>query len=152
MHFKKSLTAIIILLTGIAVSAQMGNPVLPKMKITIFADNSSKVSLTVECARSQSEQTYGLMYRDKMGENEGMLFFFDSDGYRNFWMKNTKLPLSLAYISGRGDIMEIYDMKPLDTSVTYPSKYPCRYVLEVNQGWFRKNGIKVGSQVIINSK
>jgi len=152
MHSKRLLLGIIILLSAFSVSAQTGNPVLPKMKIIIFTDNSTKVSLTVECARSQSEQTYGLMFRDKLGENDGMLFFFDSDGYRNFWMKNTIIPLSLAYISSRGDIMEIYDMKPLDTSVTYPSKYPCRYVLEVNKGWFRKNGIRVGSQVIINSK
>jgi uncharacterized protein len=151
MHFK-ILLLMITLLFGASVYAQTGNPVLQKMKIVVFADNSSKVTLTVECARSQSEQTYGLMFRDRLGENDGMLFFFDSDGYRNFWMKNTRIPLSIAYISSRGDIMEMYDMKPLDTSITYPSKYPCRYVLEVNQGWFKKNGIKVGSQVIINNK
>jgi uncharacterized membrane protein (UPF0127 family) len=156
MRFKKSVIFVLLaVFTAPAfLSAQngKGNPVLEKKQMFIIASHGAKVPLTVECARTPTEQTYGLMFRESVGAEEGMLFVFDSDGYRNFWMKNTKIPLSIAYISAKGVILEIYDMKPYDISVTYRSMYPCRYALEVNQGWFAKKGIKPGSKVIFDAK
>jgi hypothetical protein len=66
-------------------------------------------------------------------------------------MKNTKIPLSIAYIDASGTIRELYDMKPLDISITYPSKHPVRYALEVNKGWFKKNKIHIGSKIFFNN-
>jgi uncharacterized protein len=152
MRFK--ISAILICLTLCAVQADesKGNPTLEKKQLVILASHGAKVPISVEVARTDKEHTYGLMYRDAMGENDGMLFIFDADGYRNFWMKNTRMALSIAYISSNGTINEIYEMKPLDVSITYPSAFPCRYALEMNKGWFAKKGIKPGSKVVINFK
>jgi uncharacterized protein len=150
----KQLLIISLLFVPVFIAAETGkgNPTLEKKELIIIASHGAKVPVTVEYARTPTEQTYGLMFRDSVGADEGMLFVFDADGYRNFWMKNTKVPLSIAYISSRGVILDIYDMKPFDISVTYPSLYPCRYALEVNQGWFAKKGIKKGSKVIFDAK
>lgn len=90
------------------------------------------------------------MYRSQIDKDSGMLFVFEREQMMDFWMKNTYIPLSIAYIDSRGIIREIYDMKPLDISITYPSKYPVMYALEVNQGWFVKMGINKGSRLIID--
>ncbi|MBN1534921.1 MAG: DUF192 domain-containing protein [Spirochaetes bacterium] len=87
------------------------------------------------------------MFRKGLDKNRGMIFMYSSEEYLTFWMKNTYIPLSIAYISGEGVIHEIYDMKPLDTSIVYPSRLPARYALEVNRGWFREHGITQGCRV-----
>ena len=79
-----------------------------------------------------------------------MLFIFTHEQRLNFWMKNTYIPLSIAYISIDGKINEIYDMKPLDISITYPSNLPAKYALEVNQGWFARNNISKNCRIIFN--
>jgi uncharacterized membrane protein (UPF0127 family) len=144
-----ALIALILVAFCSSTFAQKGNENLPKQKIVLVNDDNEKIVLHVEIARSSSEQTYGLMYRESLDDNAGMLFIFQNDGYRNFWMKNTKIPLSIAYISNKGVILEIYDMKPLDISITYPSKYPCKYAIEVNMGWFKKKNIHKGSFVLL---
>jgi uncharacterized membrane protein (UPF0127 family) len=90
------------------------------------------------------------MFRSRLEKDSGMLFVFDREQMLDFWMKNTSIPLSIAYIDSEGIIREIYDMKPLDISVSYPSKYPARYALEVNRGWFSRKGIRKGSRLILN--
>ncbi|TFH42838.1 MAG: DUF192 domain-containing protein [Chrysiogenales bacterium] len=90
------------------------------------------------------------MYRTHMDRDRGMLFIFEREGILNFWMKNTHLPLSIAYIGSDGIINEMYDMKPFDVSITYPSRKPARYALEVNRGWFAANGIGRGARMIFN--
>ncbi|MBN2160263.1 MAG: DUF192 domain-containing protein [Spirochaetes bacterium] len=92
----------------------------------------------------------GLMNRKEMDRNAGMLFVFDSEHLLNFWMKDTHLPLSIAYIAGDGTINEIHDMKPLDASVTYPSSRPARFALEVHRGWFERNSITRGCRILLN--
>ena len=146
MHFK---TVILILLVSFPLYAQKGNVGLQTQKMSIVNMDNEKVSVLLELAKTDSEHTYGLMYRDSIPDDSGMLFIFGNDGYRNFWMKNTKIPLSIAYIDSKGKILEIYDMKPLDVSVTYPSKYACRYALEMNKGWFRKHKIRPGCSLLI---
>ena len=102
--------------------------------------------ITVETADTQEAQEKGLMGRESLEEDRGMLFVYDRDSRKSFWMKNTKIPLSIAYIGADGTIREIYDMEPLSTR-TVDSKYSVRYALEVNQGAFQRHGIKTGDKV-----
>lgn len=105
------------------------------------------VALTVEIADTERLRMTGLMHRKELPRGRGMLFVFDREQRMNFWMKNTLIPLSIAYIDRDGVIREIYDMKPLDISVTYPSAAPALYALEVNRGWFGSNNISAGCKI-----
>ena len=102
--------------------------------------------LTVETADTLESQEKGLMGRESLDENRGMLFVYERDAKKSFWMKNTTIPLSIAYIAADGTIREIYDMEPLSTR-TVDSRYSVRYALEVNQGAFDRHGIKAGDKV-----
>ena len=104
--------------------------------------------LTVEIARTTGEQEQGLMHRSSLGEDRGMLFVYDRDQKLTFWMKNTSIPLSIAFIGSDGTIKEIYDMKPFSLKLV-GSRYSVRYALEVNQGFFNRFGISVGDRVEI---
>ncbi|MCO4772957.1 MAG: DUF192 domain-containing protein [Deltaproteobacteria bacterium] len=99
-----------------------------------------------EIASTDAQRARGLMYRRSMGKNDGMLFVYPTPEPLSFWMKNTYLPLSIAYIDTRGAIVHIEDMKPLTTN-SHPSPKPVPYALEMNKGWFEKNGIDVGAKV-----
>ncbi len=88
----------------------------------------------------------GLMHVREMPSDRGMLFIYPDAKRRSFWMQNTYVPLSLAYIAADGKIEQILDMKPL-TRTSHPSKSAVRFVLEVNQGWFAKSGVAVGDTV-----
>ncbi|MDR1179966.1 MAG: DUF192 domain-containing protein, partial [Spirochaetales bacterium] len=94
----------------------------------------------VEVADNAQTRARGLMFRKSLPENSAMLFVFDRDGLQSFWMENTEIPLSLAYISRSGEIREIYDMTPYSRR-NVQSVYAVRYALEVNQGAFQKNGV-----------
>ena len=102
--------------------------------------------ITVEIADTQEAQEKGLMWRESMAEDHGMLFVYERDAKKSFWMKNTTIPLSIAYIAADGTIREIYDMEPLSTRIV-DSRYSVRYALEVNQGAFERHGIKAGDKV-----
>ncbi|MBM9500421.1 DUF192 domain-containing protein [Leptospira sp. 201903071] len=107
-------------------------------KITIFVDEHP---LLVEVVSNPSDRARGLMYRKSMGENEGMLFVFSEPDYLSFWMKNTWIPLSIAYFNRDKRITDIHDMKPNQTKELYHSSEKVLYALEVNQGWFAKRNI-----------
>ena len=101
-----------------------------------------------EIARTQEERQQGLMFRQNLPDGEGMLFIFERDEILSFWMRNTYIPLSIAFITYDGRIVDIKDMYPLDeTSVT--SSRSVRYALEVPQGWFSRAGVQVGDIVKI---
>ena len=102
--------------------------------------------LNVEVAVSESQHMQGLMYRQKLGRNDGMLFIFDEPAYQSMWMKNTLIPLSVAFIDGDGRILNILDMEP-QTLDTHTSAGPARYAIETNKGWFEDNGVKPGEKV-----
>jgi len=89
----------------------------------------------------------GLSQRDELPKNRGMLFIFSDLRPRNFWMKDTVVPLSIAYLDKSGQIFSIQDMVPLQTDKQYPSLQPAAYALEVNQGWFSRHGIEVDDVV-----
>jgi uncharacterized protein len=97
-------------------------------------------------AQTPEERGIGLMYRKEMGNNEGMLFIFEQASTQCFWMKNTLLPLSAAFLRDDGSIVNIEDMKP-QTTDSHCSKEPVRFVLEMHQGWFAKKGLKPGSKL-----
>ena len=128
-------------------------PVLSKtgsFKIFIIKNKSAKTALTVEVADTRSEREKGLMFRYAMPVDSGMLFVFENEMNLSFWMKNTYIPLDIAYISSKGVINEIYRMEPLDYSIVYPSKKPAKYAIEVNAGWFKKNGVEPGMKLDFN--
>lgn len=113
--------------------------------VTIDASGGEKVEVRVEIADGIFEQQRGLMYRTSLGEDRGMLFVYRREEPRSFWMKNTRIPLSIAYIDSKGRITDILDMKPLDDKPPhYTSSEPVQYALEVNQGFFDERGVKVG--------
>ena len=102
--------------------------------------------LVAEVAASDPERMQGLMHRRMMPENRGMLFVFTEESRHAMWMKNTYLPLSVAFIDSKGVISNIEDMKP-HTEDTHPAVKPARYALEMNLGWFAKRGIKAGAKI-----
>jgi uncharacterized membrane protein (UPF0127 family) len=104
------------------------------------------VPVLAEIAATDGERTNGLMWRTALNDGEGMLFVYDRDIPMSFWMKNTLIPLSIAFISRKGEILEIRDMEPQDTRPVR-SERSCRYALEVPQGWFSKAGIRPGDTV-----
>ncbi len=98
---------------------------------------------TVEIADDPDERTRGLMDRNELAENHGMLFVFPRAERRSFWMKDTKIPLSIAYINQYGEILEIYHMEPLSLEPV-SSRYPAQYALEVPRSNFERLGITTG--------
>jgi uncharacterized membrane protein (UPF0127 family) len=106
------------------------------------------VPFSVEVARTDAERTRGLMHRAHLGEHEGMLFVFDRDQHLEFWMKDTTLPLSIAFLSSDGRILEIDDLQPLSLQVVR-SELSCRYALEVAQGAFAQAGVSVGDSIAL---
>ena len=111
--------------------------------LTIERAGAAAVPVKVEIARTDEERGKGLMFRKSLPDGEGMLFIFEREQQLFFWMKNTLIPLSIAYITSNGRIVEIKDMQPLNESPV-PSSVPVRYALEVPQGWFSRAGIKPG--------
>ena len=99
-----------------------------------------------ELAVNDEERSAGLMYRRAMGPNEGMVFRFPNPRQVCMWMKNTYLPLSVAFVDEDGKIINIEDMQP-ETEIAHCAKRSARYALEMNQGWFRKKNIKPGTVV-----
>ena len=101
--------------------------------------------LTVEIADENLERQAGMMHRTTMPKNEGMLFVFPYPHQTGFWMKNTTVPLSIAYIDRASRVIEIYDLHPGNTQPVESRSARVQYALEVNQGWFAKNGIQPGT-------
>lgn len=106
----------------------------------------SNVLLT-EVAHKPEERSKGLMNRETLGENEGMIFVFDKEDKVSFWMKNTSIPLSIAYINKQGKILEIYDLKPYSLEGVVSKRSSILYALEVNRGYFSRNGIGIGDSI-----
>lgn len=102
--------------------------------------------IDVQLAMTPEQRSTGLMYRREMPQQEGMLFVFEQPAPQCFWMKNTLLPLTAAFVADDGTITNLADMKPRSTE-SHCSTKPVRYVLEMNQGWFSKRGIKAGSKL-----
>jgi len=127
-----------LLCAATAASAQDGPQKLPAITL-----NAGMHLIRAEVAQTPVQRSTGLMFRQAMGQNEGMLFAFEDAGQQCFWMKNTLLPLSVAFVADDGSIVNIESMKP-QTEDSHCSTKPVRFVLEMNEGWFGKRGIKPG--------
>ncbi len=114
---------------------------LPRTKIS-----AGMHLIDAQVAATPDQRSTGLMFRPQMPASEGMLFVFDQPSEQCFWMKNTQLPLSAAFVADDGTIVNLVDMKP-QTTDSHCSKKAVRYVLEMNLGWFDKKGIKAGSKL-----
>lgn len=113
---------------------------------TIVNSLGERIPVQVEIADTEAERQTGLSGRTTLAEDAGMLFIFDQEQPLSFWMKDTLIPLSIAYISAEGRIVDIQDMQPLDET-PHPSAEPALYALEVNQGFFAERGVAVGDTV-----
>lgn len=111
---------------------------LPRVKIS-----AGMHLIDTQLALTDQQRAIGLMFRKEMPQTEGMLFIFEHASQQCFWMKNTLLPLTAAFVADDGTIINLADMAP-QTTDSHCSKQPVRYVLEMNQGWFAKKGIKAG--------
>ena len=116
--------------------------------LTIVNSVGGRVPVGVEIADMDAERQTGLMGRTILPEDTGMLFVFEGEQTLSFWMRDTLIPLSIAYIDAQGRIVDIQDMQPLDdVPPHYVSAEPARYALEVNQGFFEERGVMVGDTV-----
>ena len=115
----------------------------------VLEGSGRSVPIKAEIARTDEERSQGLMYRERLADGEGMLFVFDRDEILSFWMKNTLVPLSIAFISSDGRIMEIRDMEPGNLDPVRSGR-SVRYALEVPQGWFERVNITVGDRLILD--
>ena len=102
--------------------------------------------IDAQVARTAEEHATGLMFRKELPPNEGMLFVFNAPSKQCFWMKNTLLGLTAAFVADDGTVVNLEDMQA-NTTESHCSTKPVRYVLEVNQGWFTKKGIKAGAKL-----
>jgi uncharacterized membrane protein (UPF0127 family) len=118
----------------------------PGTALTIVNSAGERVEVPVEVADTDEERQMGLMGRTALAEDAGMLFVFDAEQQLSFWMKDTLIPLSIAYIDSESRIVDIQDMQPLDET-PHLSAAPAQYALEVNQGFFGARGIQVGDTV-----
>jgi uncharacterized membrane protein (UPF0127 family) len=114
---------------------------LPKVELTAGLHR-----ISAQVAATHTQRQTGLMHRKQMPAQEGMLFVFDEPGIQCFWMKNTLLPLTAAFVSDDGTIVNLADMQPLSEK-SHCSAKPVRFVLEMNQGWFSQRRIQPGMRL-----
>jgi uncharacterized membrane protein (UPF0127 family) len=132
-------------LIAFAVSAALGAPAalaqLPQISLA-----AGMHVVQAEVASTSESRMQGLMYRTSMGPNQGMLFVFPYDEVLCMWMKNTLMPLAVAFIDAKGQIVSIHEMKP-KTETSHCAAAPARFALEMNAGWFRTKGIQAGMRI-----
>ena len=117
-------------------------PKLPTMKLWLGSDE-----MIAEIANDDLSRETGMMFRTNMAEKEGMLFVFPMPHQTSFWMKNTKVPLSAAYIDPDGTILEIHKLEPENTNSVMASTARVQFVLETSQGWFERHNVPTGAVV-----
>ena len=135
-------TVAVYLAVPFQVAAQQG----PQLNLEQVKISAGMHLITAQVALTPEQRQIGLMLRKEMPQQDGMIFVFEQPAQQCFWMKNTYLPLTAAFVADDGRIVNFADMKP-QTSDAHCSVEPVRYVLEMNQGWFIKRGIKAGSKL-----
>lgn len=152
IHFQRSLR---ISLLALAASSLLGlfsphalarDEGQPQMNLRRIDLTAGMYRIDTQLAITPQQREIGLMFRKEMPQQEGMLFVFDVPGVQCFWMRNTLLPLTAAFVADDGTIVNLADMKPMSDE-SHCSAKPVRYVLEMNQGWFAKRGIKAGAKL-----
>ena len=130
------------MLTSVWIRAQEA----PQLNLQRTQLSAGMYVIDAQVALTPDERQIGLMQRKDMPQHEGMIFIFEQAAQQCFWMKNTLLPLTAAFVADDGTIVNLADMKP-QTTDSHCSTQPVRYVLEMNKGWFAKKGIKAGSKL-----
>ncbi len=147
--FVVALVLLVLAVIQVSVSAQTSQTL--KTEPLKIQSGDTILNFTVEVAATEAERAMGLMYREEMAADHGMLFIFEGESERFFWMKNTPLPLDIIYISSAGEIVSIAaDTTPFSEKVI-PSGAPAEFVLELNAGTAEKLGIHVGARVLSKS-
>jgi len=141
MKVKELLSFLAAVLAAGYASAQQPQMDLPRVKLS-----AGMHLIDTQVAATAGQRSTGLMYRTSMPQHEGMLFVFEQPAVQCFWMKNTLLPLTAAFVADDGRIVNLADMQPQSLD-SHCSTQPVRYVLEMNQGWFAKRGIQAGSKL-----
>ncbi len=148
------------ILAVISVAAALSLPALggcrpsPKTGV-VFGERELRVgdrTITAEVALTPAQLSQGLKYRRRLPKNRGMLFIFPQPAARSFWMKDTVIPLSIAFIDREGLIIDIRDMEPDDGAASHRPDRPFLYALEMNRGWFERNNIRVGDRVDVGGR
>jgi uncharacterized membrane protein (UPF0127 family) len=134
---------------GLLLNGACESKTLETRELTVEREGGEPVIIQTEIARSTEEKQQGLMFRKSLADGRAMLFVFDRDQIMSFYMKNTLIPLSIAFISSDGTITELRNMRPLDENSVRSSR-SVRYALEVPQGWFDRAGINVGDRLLLS--
>jgi hypothetical protein len=142
MHFRPLLGILLLILATTMVQAQEQ----PQLDLPRVALGAGMHRIDAQVALAPEQRQIGLMFRAEMPQHEGMLFVFEEPAQQCFWMKNTLLPLTAAFVADDGTIVNLVDMRP-QTTDSHCSTAPVRFVLEMNQGWFAKRAIKAGSRL-----
>ncbi len=116
------------------------------MVVRFQGSDGRPADLGVEVADTPEERQRGLMFRESLPPDQGMLFDFGGETQAGFWMKDPKVPLSIAFISAAGVVLDIQDMAPLTTNLHYPPQGTYAFAVEANQGWFASHGVAAGSR------
>ena len=142
VRMKRFIQLILVALICLRATAQEGPQTnLPRIKLQL-----GMYHIDTQLAQTPEQRSIGLMYRAEMPTHEGMLFVFEQASTQCFWMKNTLLPLTAAFVADDGTIVNLADMKP-QTTDSHCSTKPVRFVLEMHQGWFAKKGFKAGTRL-----
>ena len=140
-RFLPSIALALAALAPLAAPAQEPQMDLQRVQLSVGMHRiDAQVALTPE------QRATGLMWRKQMPQHEGMLFVFEQPSVQCFWMKNTLLPLAIAFVADDGSVVNVAEMKP-QTLDSHCSAQPVRYVLEMNKGWFAKKGVKPGTKL-----
>jgi uncharacterized membrane protein (UPF0127 family) len=134
----------LLLLARCVPATEKAQPKLETMDLYFLNAAGGQSILKAELARTDGQKAKGLMFRKEIGDGEGMLFVYERDQILSFWMKNTELPLSIAFISADGRVLETRDMEP-QSLLPVRSARSARYALEVPRGWFDSNGVESGA-------
>lgn len=142
-HAIPCITALLLAFAGPALAQSQEQPQLNLPRMPLAAGMHL---IDAQVAQTPEQRQIGLMHRREMPVTEGMLFVFEQPATQCFWMKNTLLPLTAAFVADDGRVVNLTDMKP-QTLESHCSTEPVRFVLEMNQGWFAKRGVKAGSRL-----
>ena len=143
MNSRRNLNRIVFFLFLLGSLSACTSQKLPVTELPIERDGQRITVVKAEIARTDEERSKGLMFRKSLSDGEGMLFVYERDQVMSFWMKNTSIPLSIAFIAVDGRIVDIKDMYPHDESSVLSGR-SVRYALEVPQGWFSRAGVLNG--------
>ena len=135
------ITLTLLVITAVGHAQDTPQTTLPRIKL-----QAGMFQIDAQVAQTPEQRSIGLMHRSDMPQHEGMLFVFEQPATQCFWMKNTLLPLTAAFVADDGTIVNLADMKP-QTTDAHCSVQPVRFVLEMHQGWFAKKGLKAGSRL-----